>query len=148
MAITYKSVDGELNDPVLLEGILRLHHSIFGESALLEEQMKEKMKLRIEIALQENEVLGYKMGYELKKETFYSWLGGVDSRWRGKGIASELMDRQHHYARASSYKTIETRTKNKWRNMLLLNIKNGFDIVGIYATADRDVKIILEKKLF
>lgn len=148
MAITYKSVDGELNDPVLLEGILRLHHSIFGESALLEEQMKEKKKLRIEIALQENEVLGYKMGYELKKETFYSWLGGVDSRWRGKGIASELMDRQHHYARASSYKTIETRTKNKWRNMLLLNIKNGFDIVGIYATVDRDVKIILEKKLF
>jgi len=148
MTVIYKSIDGELNDPVLLEGILRLHQSIFGESAFLEEQMKEKKKLRIEIALQENEILGYKMGYELKEGTFYSWLGGVDSRWRGKGIASELMDRQHHYARTNSYKTIETRTKNKWRNMLLLNIKNGFDIVGIYATADRDAKIILEKKLF
>lgn len=32
--------------------------------------------------------------------------------------------------------------------MLLLNIINAFDIVGIYATADRDAKIILEKKLF
>lgn len=31
--------------------------------------------------------------------------------------------------------------------MLLLNIKNGFDVIGTYTDQDGEIKIILEKSL-
>lgn len=36
---------------------------------------------------------------------------------------------------------------NRWRNMLLLNIKNGFDIDETYTDDNGLHKIILEKRL-
>lgn len=44
-------------------------------------------------------------------------------------------------------KKVQTKTKNKWRDMLILNIKNGFDIIGTYTDDSGEPKIILEKKL-
>ena len=36
---------------------------------------------------------------------------------------------------------------NKWRNILILNIKTGFDVVGTETDNNNEIKIILEKKL-
>ena len=48
----------------------------------------------------------------------------------------------------SRYKYIRTHTKNKYRDMLLLNIKHGFDVIGVQTKLkDTEPTIILEKEL-
>ncbi len=131
----------------VLDRIVKLHTSVFGNSDDLAGRMKEKPKLRIDVALDGRKVVGYKIGYALNREQFYSWLGGVDAGYRNRGIASTLMKQQYGYVKESEYKAVQTHTKNKWRQMLILNIKNGFDIIGTYTDNEGEPKIILEKKL-
>ncbi len=146
LAITYTYFN-ELPENDVLEGIIELHTNTFGLSDDLEGRMKEKPKLRIDVALEGGKVVGYKIGYALNREKFYSWLGGVDAGYRNQGIASMLMGQQHRHAKDSGYKAVQTQTKNKWRGMLLLNIKSGFDIIGTYTDHEGEPKIILEKKM-
>jgi predicted GNAT superfamily acetyltransferase len=147
MTIEYLGFNG-MPDAAMLRKIMKLHIRVFGSEDDLAGRMQEKPNLRIEAALDGETLVGYKIGYSLNREQFYSWLGGVDELRRNQGIAAELLIRQHDFARTSGYRTIQTRTKNKWRNMLLLNIKKGFDVIGTYTDSDGEPKIILEKKLF
>jgi ribosomal protein S18 acetylase RimI-like enzyme len=137
----------EMPEIEVLDGIIELHTSIFGEPDDLAGRMKEKPKLRIDAAIDGKKVVGYKIGKALNREQFYSWLGGVDADYRNQGIASKLMEQQHLYITESGYKAVQTHTKNKWRSMLILNIKHGFDIIGTYTDNEGEPKIILEKKL-
>ncbi|GAB3640888.1 GNAT family N-acetyltransferase [Spirosoma arcticum] len=98
------------------------------------------------LALDNERVIGCKLGYERKPGHFYSWLGCVDPAYRGQGIASELMRQQHDWCWQNGYHTIRTQTYNKWRDMLVLNIRAGFDIVGTLQ-GKRGLTIVLEKKL-
>lgn len=116
----------------ILEGISELHKVIFGSSDNLIKKMESKPRLLIITAMDCKKVIGYKIGYEVDKSTFYSWLGGMDPNYRGNGIASMLMETQHQYLRQKNYKVVQTKTMNRWRNMLVLNIKNGFDVINTY----------------
>lgn len=80
-----------------LEDILKIHETIFGNSSNLLQKMETKPALVIHVAIENTKVVGYKMGYELDCEKFYSWLGGVHDDYRNQGIASLLMDKQHQY---------------------------------------------------
>ena len=137
----------EIPDNKTLDGIVKLHTSIFDHTNDLITQMKEKPQLRIDAVLDDQKVIAYKIGYALNYEKFYSWLGGVDPDYRNQGIASQLIERQHRFLKEREYKTVQTKTKNKWRNMLILNIKNGFDVIGTYTDSKGEPKIILEKRL-
>ncbi|WP_027409666.1 GNAT family N-acetyltransferase [Anoxybacteroides tepidamans] len=134
------------NDDIM-EGILQLHERIFQDSSSLIERMKTKANLLTIIALDQGKIVGFKMGYEFDPRKFYSWLGGVDEMYRHQGIASKLMEMQHNYLREHGYRIVQTKTKNKWRAMLILNIKHGFDIIGTYTDEKGEPKIILEKNL-
>ncbi|WP_313798984.1 GNAT family N-acetyltransferase [Cytobacillus sp.] len=147
MSITYLFYDTIPNENVT-NGIMNLYTSIFNSSAEeLNKKMKDNTRLVFNIAVDGEKVVGFKMGYELDKNTFYSWLGGVDPDYRKHGIASMLMEQQHQYAREQGYKMVQTKTMNKWRNMLILNIKNGFDVIDTYTDEHGRHKIVLEKKL-
>ncbi|MFY3791473.1 GNAT family N-acetyltransferase [Ureibacillus sp. MALMAid1270] len=134
------------NDDVL-DGIMELHKVIFGTTDDLINKMENKPKLLVITAMNGMKVIGYKIGYELDNNKFYSWLGGVDTNYRKHGIASELMQKQHQYLKKNGYSVVQTKTMNKWRNMLVLNIKNGFDVIETYTDEKGLHKIILEKKL-
>jgi ribosomal protein S18 acetylase RimI-like enzyme len=131
----------------VLEGIAELHNKIFGDASQLVEQMKHKPQLLVNVAWDENKVIGYKIGYSMDFEKYYSWLGGVDPVYRNLGIASKLLEEQHRYLKKAGYKAVQTKTKNKWRSMLILNLKYGFDIIGTYTDEDGEPKIILQKNL-
>lgn len=146
MEINYQIYTGMPKQEVL-DRILSLHAGIFGESGQLESKMAVKPKLLVVVAACQDEVIGYKMGYELEEGKFYSWLGGVDEEFRGKGIASRLMEMQHEYIKRRGYIVVRTKTMNKWRDMLILNIKHGFDVMETYIDEKGMHKIILEKKL-
>lgn len=131
----------------IAQGISDLHHTIFGDSADSLREMGRKPQLLIHVAKEGGKVIGYKIGYELDERTFYSWLGGVDPAYRGSGIAAALMERQHEYIKGKGYHKVQTKTMNKWRNMLILNLKHGFDIVETYIDSKGAHKILLEKTL-
>lgn len=107
----------------------------------------KKHRFLVLVAIHDQVVIGYKVGYEDRTHRFYSWVGGVDPEYRKQGIASELMRRQHVWCTLNGYSLIRTQTKNKWRNMLILNLRHGFDIVGTFTDEKGEPKIILEKRL-
>lgn len=134
-------------DADLINGIVDLYQVLFNTTETLVDKLKDKPKLLFNIALDGTKVVGFKVGYELDKNTFYSWLGGVDTDYRNHGIASKLMEQQHQNVREQGYLVIQTKTMNRWRSMLLLNIKNGFDVIETYIDNEGLHKIMLEKKL-
>ncbi|WEG14506.1 GNAT family N-acetyltransferase [Pullulanibacillus sp. KACC 23026] len=141
--ITFKSVP----EGAILESLLLLHKNIFGESDNLIKDMESKSNILILAAINDSKVIGYKIGYDLDHTKFYSWLGGVDNHFRKHGVGSKLMETQHQYLKENGYKIVQTKSMNKWRNMLLLNIKTGFDVVGTELDKNGEIKIILEKPL-
>ncbi|MCF6411173.1 GNAT family N-acetyltransferase [Pseudalkalibacillus salsuginis] len=136
-----------LPDETALEHLNALHNRVFGSTNGFVEDLQTKHRPFILAAIENERVIGYKIGYERKVNHFYSWLGGVHPDYRGKGIGEELLVRQHKWCRENGYKTIRTHTKNQWRSMLILNIKNGFDVIGTFTDAKGETKIILEKRL-
>lgn len=146
MNLTYLTTKS-IPSPEIMEAIQHLHNSIFGGSDNLPAKMGGKPKLLFNLALDGQKLVGYKIGYELHQTKFYSWLGGVDPEYRNHGIASTLMHQQHRHLKQHGYTSVQTKTMNKWRGMLILNIKNGFNIVETYNDQNGRHKIILEKDL-
>jgi predicted GNAT superfamily acetyltransferase len=132
----------------IAEQIRHLYETIFQTSA---ERMIEKMNkvenLLVLVAFKQDKVIGFKIGYENDSKEFYSWIGGVDPAYRKKGIGSTLMNMQHEWLKKRGYKIVTTQTKNKWRTMLILNLRHGFDIIGTYTDEKGEPKIILQKRL-
>ena len=131
----------------VLNGIMELHKHVFEGAELKLVELTEKKNLLIFVAVDSNQIVGFKIGYEYNDQTIYSWLGGVHSDYRGKGIASELMHLQHEKVKALGYPKVRTISRNKRRAMLLLNIKFGFDIVETFISEKGTHKIVLEKEL-
>ncbi len=92
-----------------------------------------------------NNLLGFKFGYTLNANVFFSWLGGVRQEHRNNGIASELMRLQFQWCLEKQYKFIETHSSFKWKNMIALNLKVGFRQVGTYLDKRGKPKIIFQK---
>ncbi|MEK3980901.1 GNAT family N-acetyltransferase [Psychrobacillus sp. FSL K6-2836] len=146
MEIDYLIFDS-LPDAFLLDSIVELHTEIFGAADNLIDKMEKKSQLLVITAMSGEKVIGYKIGYALDDTKFYSWLGGVDTDFREFGIGSTIMEKQHQYLREKGYSVVQTKTMNKWRSMLILNIKNGFDVMNTYKDEKGLHKIILEKNL-
>ncbi|WP_240660811.1 GNAT family N-acetyltransferase [Peribacillus frigoritolerans] len=141
------TIFNSIHDADVLEGILELHKDIFGTSDDLINKITSKPQLLVITAMDGKKVIGYKIGYAIDSNKFYSWLGGVETNFRKFGVASRLMEMQHQYLKENGYNVVQTKTMNKWRNMLVLNIKNGFDVIDTYTDEKGLHKIILEKKL-
>lgn len=101
----------------------------------------------LQLAYVEGTPVAFKLGYKLNEREFYSWLGGVVPEFRGLGIASDLMTAQHEWARTQGFKRLQTKTQNRFREMLLLNIRSGFNIIGYHSSDEGGAKIVLEKEL-
>jgi GNAT superfamily N-acetyltransferase len=100
------------------------------------------------IARVENRPVGFFLGFELKPTVFFAWFYGVLPDFRRQGIASQLMDAVHSWARQHDYESIRFECHNQHRPMLHLAIALGYDIVGIRWDPDRgDNLVIFEKVL-
>jgi predicted GNAT superfamily acetyltransferase len=136
-------------EPQILRGILSLYHTVFGyeKTEKVEKRYATMPQLHTVLALYDNQIVGFKTGYALDERIFYSWLGCVDNQFRGQGIAVKLMNMQYEWCKNKGYLTIQTKTMNRWREMLILNLKTGFEIVETYRDEQGVLKIILEKKV-
>lgn len=100
------------------------------------------------IARIDDEPVAFFLGFELKPSVFFSWFYGVLPKVRRQGIATQLMDAVHAWAREHDYDSIRVECHNRHRALLHLSIALGYDIVGIRWDADRgDNLVIFEKTL-
>ncbi|WP_266363663.1 GNAT family N-acetyltransferase [Tellurirhabdus rosea] len=146
--LRYELLEGPVPD-FLRPLVWQLHSSVFPpqspETFWLEADQQRRL---LTILTWAGETLAaYKMGYERKPGHFYSWLGCVSADFRRRGIASDLMRRQHDWCLQNGFHTVRTQTRNQWRDMLILNLRHGFDITGTFLNEAGSINIILEKKL-
>ena len=76
------------------------------------------------------EPVGFKLGYPLSADTFYSWLGGVHPAHRGSGIARALLLAQEEHCRRAGYQLLRVKSKNRFPAMLQMLVSQGYQIDG------------------
>lgn len=111
----------------------------------IEQRMAGKRGL-ILVASVDNVPIGFKVGYSLSEDTFYSWIGGVIPRYRGQGIASLLLNAQEKWAVESGFTRINVKSMNRYPSMLKLLVSNNYQITGIEKSNGPDDKIFFSKK--
>ena len=99
------------------------------------------------IAYEDSLPIGFKVGYE-REGYFYSWMGGVLSAYRNKGIAQQLAKEQEAWAKQHNYPHVTFKTRNRHGAMLQFALKNGFQIIGFEKRKDiSENRILLRKYL-
>lgn len=99
------------------------------------------------VAREQEAVVGFKLGFAERPKIFHSWLGAVDQAWEGQGVARRLMELQHQHLLEQGFTRVRTGTRNRFRRMLILNLKCGFDLVGIKQRSNGEAHLQLEKRL-
>ncbi|ELM6622797.1 GNAT family N-acetyltransferase [Vibrio fluvialis] len=86
------------------------------------------------IAEENGQLLGFKIGYELDSETFYSWFGGVSSLARNRGVAQQLLDAQEQWVAEQGYGKLTVKSRNQFPVMLRLLLRNSYLIENFEKT--------------
>ncbi|AUC16657.1 hypothetical protein BTO06_16545 [Tenacibaculum sp. SZ-18] len=146
--IKIKTIHGAPSKEVL-DDLLMLYTLVF-EDAIVDffmERISTKEDV-VSIIAYKNEVpVGFKIGYRYNESTFYSWVGGVLLNHRKKGIAKKLAASQESIAKEKRFTRLRTKSMNRFKPMLILNLKNGFDIVQVYINEKGQQKIVFEKEI-
>lgn len=118
------------------------------EIQLYQNRMQNKVHL-ILIAWVNGQPAGFKAGYQrYNNRTFYSFMGAVLPQYRRMGIARALAKEQEKWAKQNGYTRLVFKTRNRFANMLLFAIGNGFKIVKVKpAQTLANYRIHLQKRL-
>ena len=134
-----------------LPEIVRLYNQIFRPARDLpsfQRRYNGRYNVLQMIARVKDQPVGFFLGFELKPAVFFAWFYGVLPDFRRQGIASQLMDAAHSWARQNDYDLIRLECHNQHRPLLHLSIALGYDIVGIRWDSDRcNNLVIFEKQL-
>ena len=141
----------DLVGPEELPALCTLYNQIFRPARDVE-SFQRRFRGRYNVLLLEARLddrpVGFFMGFELKPGAFFAWFYGVLPEFRRQGIASQLMDAVHSWAKQNDYDSVRFECHNQHRPMLHLAIALGYDIVGIRWDPDRgDNLVIFEKVL-
>ena len=140
-----KQFDANMPDAIF-EGVQAVHTTVFDGAQLKKEKLKRKNLIAL-VAIEDEQVAGFKFGYEHEDGAFYSWLGGVHPAFQRRGIAKALMDYQHNLVKELGYKLIRTYSRNEKMAMLILNLQSGFHVISTFVDDKGWHKIVLEKKI-
>ncbi|OED69651.1 GNAT family N-acetyltransferase [Vibrio tasmaniensis ZS-17] len=103
--------------------------------ASLSERLAGKTSLLL-VAEDAGVLLGFKIGYELDENTFYSWFGGVSSLARNKGVAQAQLDVQEQWVKQQGYQKLKVKSRNQFPAMLRLLLRNGYLIEKLEEKED------------
>jgi GNAT superfamily N-acetyltransferase len=134
-----------------LPTIVELYNNIFRPARDIESfrrRFRGRYNVLMMVARLDERPVGFFLGFELKPLVFFAWFYGVLPDCRRQGIASQLMDAVHDWAKTNEYESIRFECHNHTRPMLHLAIALGYDIVGMRWDPDRgDNLVIFEKVL-
>jgi GNAT superfamily N-acetyltransferase len=100
------------------------------------------------VARLRHQPVGFALGFELKPRVFFLWFLGVLPSERRQGVASQLLDAMHSWARQNDYESIRCECFNRHRAILHLAITQEYDIVGIRWDSDHNDNLVLLQKTF
>jgi len=139
----------DLVGPEDLPEIVDLYNHIFRPPRDLESfrrRFQGRYNTLLMIARVKNQPVGFSLGFELKPTVFFGWFYGVVPDLRRQGIASQMMEAVHDWARQNDYESIRFECHNQHRPMLHLAIALEYDIVGIRWDPDRGENLVLFEK--
>jgi predicted GNAT superfamily acetyltransferase len=123
VSVVYRQ--GTLEECVqVVEQIQEFAHKETVES--LSARLEGKARSLIQVAQEGDKLLGFKIGYQLDEQTFYSWFGGVSSLARNKGVAQKLLEIQEQWVAEQGYKQLKVKSRNQFPAMLRLLVRNGY----------------------
>jgi GNAT superfamily N-acetyltransferase len=135
--------------PEELPDIVRLYNQIFRPMRDMDSfrrRFQGRYNVLQMVARLNDRPVGFFLGFELKPTVFFAWFYGVLPDFRRQGIASQLMDAVHDWARQNEYETLRFECHNQHRPMLHLGIAQEYDIVGIRWDGDRGANLVLFEK--
>lgn len=146
--IIYRTFEG-VPFPEVFEQLTTAYTSIFEDAdiSFFKKRFLEKEQLLSVIAFDDNEIIGFKIGYRYSTTTFYSWVGGVLPNYRQQGVAKQLAKFQEDLVVSKGYKSLRTKSMNRFKPMMILNLKNGFNITQVYTNAKGQTKVVFEKTI-
>jgi GNAT superfamily N-acetyltransferase len=140
----------DLVGPDDLPTIVQLYNQIFRPQRDLDAFRRRFQgrysELRL-IARVNDRPVGFFLGFELKPTVYFGWFYGVIPEYRRQGIASQLMDAVHSWAKQNEYESVRFECHNQHRPMLHLAIALGYDIVGIRWDPDRGENLVIFEKV-
>ncbi|VTR97354.1 GNAT family N-acetyltransferase [Tuwongella immobilis] len=129
--------------------IVELYNQIFRPSKDIESFRRRylgRYNILQMVARVEEKPVGFFLGFELKPTTFFAWFYGVSPDYRRQGIASQLMEAAHSWAKSHEYEVMRLECHNQHRPLLHLAIVLGYNVVGIRWDADRTDNLVLFEK--
>ena len=140
----------ELVGPEDLPVIVQLYNQIFRPPRDLE-SFNRRFRGRyntLELVARINDrAVGFFLGFELKPSVYFTWFYGVLPEYRRQGVASQLMEAVHSWARQNDYESIRFECHNQHRPMLHLGIAREYDIVGMRWDPDRGENLVIFEKV-
>lgn len=119
-----------------LPEVVEVNHQIFGGMYAWPSYPLEKYEERfrdsepiIFTAEENGTILADCISYE-KDGKWYLWMLGVKKEYRGHGIARRLLEMTETYAREHLYRKISAKVYNVSKEMLLLLVNRGYEVVG------------------
>lgn len=116
--------EGSLSEVVAV--VTEIDEFIVKENEQSLAQRLEGKRHLILVAEQQGQILGFKIGYELDSDTFYSWFGGVSPKARNLGLAQKLLDVQESWAIEQGYQQLKVKSRNQFPAMLRLLLRNNY----------------------
>lgn len=116
--------EGSLSEVVTV--VTEIDEFIVKENEQSLAQRLEGKRHLILVAEQQEQILGFKIGYELNSDTFYSWFGGVSPKARNLGLAQKLLDVQESWAIEQGYQQLKVKSRNQFPAMLRLLLRNNY----------------------
>ena len=146
--LIYQIIEGQPSKE-LLDEILQVYKSIFDDYKIdfFKSRIDKKEDVLIVLCYNSDMLVGFKIGYRYNETTFYSWVGGVLLSYRQKGIAKQLAKLQEENVTTKRYSKMRTKSMNRFKPMMILNLKNGFNIVQVYTNDIGQTKVVFEKEL-
>lgn len=99
------------------------------------------------VAVCDEEIVGFKLGYPISPTQFYSWIGGVSPKARRLGVGRRLLRLQEELVRSRGFEVLRVKSMNRFPSMLSLLIAEGYAITAVEGTDSETLKIVFEKRL-
>lgn len=130
-----------------IETVRTLNIAIFDEERII--NTFDRDDVLILLAYVDDQPAGFKLGYKLYQDTFYSAKGGVLPEYRRQGIARLLLHEMIAVVRARGYTRFTYDTfPNKHPGMTVLGLAEGFRVVKAgYSPQYKDYRLRFEKEV-
>src|SRR5579862_6876750 len=115
----------DIMGPAEIPLITELYSRVFRpgrDAAFFRRRFQGRCNILMLVASLEAEPVGFFIGFELKPTVYFSWFYGVIPECRRQGIASQLMEAVHGWAKQNEYESMRFECHNQHRPMLHLAI--------------------------